>query len=355
MRHGNAVGLDYHQDGVQVCVMNPQGKELSNRSVANDWRAIVAAAQHHGPVKEAAVEACCGAADLAHELVQRAGWSVSLAHPGYVARMKQTPDKTDCSDSQVLADLTRVGYLPRVWLAPKAIQELRLLVRYRAGLVEEGRRIKQRVRALLREQRIRPSPPEGLGAGTKAPGAWTASWVAWLKEQAPLSEQGRWVIQRHGERLESLAREIQEVEKRLTQVIKDDPVVAKLRQEPGIGPVTAWVLRAEIGSFERFATGKQLARFCGVSPRNASSGARTADAGLIRASNPLLRATLIEAGHRLIRWQERWQKLAQRMKGRGKPAAVIVAAVTNRWIRGLYYRITAQARPEAACPVSHPT
>ena len=34
----------------------------------------------------AAVESCSGAANLAEELVQRAGWSVALAHPGYVAR-----------------------------------------------------------------------------------------------------------------------------------------------------------------------------------------------------------------------------------------------------------------------------
>ena len=43
-------------------------------------------------------------------------------------------------------------------------------------------------------------------------------------------------------------------------------------------------LRAEIGRFDRFDTGKQLSRFCGVTPRNASSGNRQADAGLIKAA-----------------------------------------------------------------------
>lgn len=52
-------------------------------------------------------------ADLAQELVDRAGWRVELAHPGYVERMKRSPDKSDYSDSRMLADLTRVGYLPR--------------------------------------------------------------------------------------------------------------------------------------------------------------------------------------------------------------------------------------------------
>ena len=52
----------------------------------------------------------------------------------------------------------------------------------------------------------------------------------------------------------------------------------KLLTMSGIGLVTAVTLRAEIGRFDRFRTGKQLARFCGLSPRNASSGQRQASA-----------------------------------------------------------------------------
>jgi transposase len=39
------VGLDYHQDSVQVCVMDQQGRALVNRSVENRWQAIVAAVE----------------------------------------------------------------------------------------------------------------------------------------------------------------------------------------------------------------------------------------------------------------------------------------------------------------------
>jgi len=34
------VGLDYHQDSVQVCILDSSGKVLVNRSVANDARGI---------------------------------------------------------------------------------------------------------------------------------------------------------------------------------------------------------------------------------------------------------------------------------------------------------------------------
>src|SRR5439155_16768899 len=114
-------------------------------------------------------------------------------------------------------------------------------------------------------------------------------------------------------------------------------VIEKLMQQPGIGEVTAWVLRAYVGEFARFKTAKQLSRYCGLSPRNASSGNTVADAGLIDACNKLLRATIVQAAHRLIRTTDRWCKLARSLERRGKPACVIVAAVGNRWVRTLHH------------------
>ena len=100
-------------------------------------------------------------------------------------------------------------------------------------------------------------------------------------------------------------------------------------------------MRAEIGRFDRFRFGKQLARFCGLSPKNASSGQRQADAGLIRAANPQLRAVLIEAAHRLARLDPQWRALAQRLRNKGKPGSVVAAAVANRWVRWLFHQMRA--------------
>lgn len=44
----------------------------------------------------------------------------------------------------------------------------------------------------------------------------------------------------------------------------------------GVGLATAKMLWAEIGEIDRFRTGKQLARFIGLTPRNVSSGERQA-------------------------------------------------------------------------------
>ena len=137
-----------------------------------------------------------------------------------------------------------------------------------------------------------------------------------------------------------LEESIAEVERRLGEVTAGDAVVDELLELSGVGPVTAYALRAEVGRFDRFATGKQLARYCGLSPRDASSGQRQADAGLIKAGNEHLRAMIIEAAHRLIRYDRRWKALAATMRQAGKPACVIAAAIGNRWIRWLFHQVS---------------
>jgi transposase len=324
------VGLDYHMNSVQLCVLDQHGTVVCNQRVDNDWGTIARVAGRHGPVMRAAIESCAGAADLAEQLVSLAGWHVDLAHPGYVNRMKQNPDKTDYSDARMLADLTRVGYLPRVWLAPMVIRELRKLVRFRQQLVDERKNTKLRLTALLREHRM--STPTEIG------NRWTKRWMQWLAD-LDLGEHSTWIVQRHLERLKTLALEIRQVEQRLQDVSADDPVVQKLRGFSGIGAVTSWVMRAAIGRFDRFRNGKQLSRFCGVSPRNDSSGDKQADAGLIKASDELLRRTLVEAGHRLARHDPRYIKLAMKLRRKGKPICLIVAAIVNRWMRWLFHQM----------------
>lgn len=344
------VGLDYHQDSVQICVLDSHGKTLMNRSVNNDAAVIERLATRYGRPKRVAIEACCGAANLAEELVTHRNLPVELAHPGYVARMKRSPDKTDLGDAGLLADLTRVNYLPKVWLAPEATRQLRRLVRHRSQLVRRRTNTKLRVRALLRENRLKC--PDNR--------AWTKAWLAWLNESAGLSDSDSWLMEDHLAELASLTDRLKAVEKRIADATADDPVVERLLAQSGVGLVTAATLRAEVGRFDRFDTAKQLARFCCVTPRNASSGARQADAGLIKAGNPELRKVLIELAHRLIyRLDPKWGKLAVSMLRRGKPKNVVVAAIANRWVRWLHHELrrnqstqstSAQAQQKGSAP-----
>src|SRR5581483_7718215 len=315
-------GVDYHQDQLQVCLLDPSAKQIINRSIVNDVDAVAELLRRSGQVQAVAIEACCGAASFGEQLAAKGPWRVELAHAGYVAKLKQSPDKSDYSDGRLLADLTRVGYLPRVWLAPPAVRDLRQLVHHRQRLVDQRRALKLRVGGLLREQRVKLQGPR-----------WGKRWVAQAQDHDALSPAARWLMNDLLEEIEHVTAKLGKTEQRLREACDADAAITKLIQRlrsiEGVGEVTAWMLAAWVGRFDRFKTGKQLSRYCGLSPRNASSGKRVADAGLIDAANPQLRAVLIQTGHRLIRTDQRWGKLAQRLLAQGKPRCVVVAAVAN--------------------------
>jgi len=323
------VGLDYHTSFVQVCIVNSEGAAVVNRKCANAVGEIVRCVEGLGEVKRVAVEACCGATDLAEDLAAATGWCVSLAHPGYVARMKLNPDKTDYGDARMLAELCRVGFIAEVWAAPSAIREMRALVRAREDCVKRVRAVKCRVLALLREQRI--AQPKFS--------RWTKAWVAWLVSEHSISRAGRVVIELAMAELAAIKGMIARFESELEDLTRDDPVVKKLRGIKCVGKVTAWVLRAIVGRFDRFRTGKQLARFCAVTPKNASSGERVADAGLIRAGDMLLRGVLVQLAHRLIRFDARWKTLADGLHEGRAPTGVKVGAIANRFVRWLFHQM----------------
>jgi transposase len=335
------VGIDYHTNTIQVCVMDSQRKILANQSVANDPEAVFRVVAPFGNNVSAAIEASTGVADFAEKLITQYHWHVELAHAGYVARMKQTPDKSDWTDAKLLADLTRAGYLPRVWLAPQNIRELRALVRHRHGLVQQRTQVKLRIRAALRNHRIKPKDSP-----------WTIKGKKWLLDKKNIeSETLQFLLQDHYDTIEFFDKKIIAVTERMQLAVADDPVVKKLLRQPGVGMITAITLRALVGHFDRFRTGKQLAHFCAVCPRNDSSAGKTTSGGLIKSGDDLLRQVLVEAAHRLIRYDEHWQAMAARLRAKGKKTCVIVAAVANRWIRRLLRQMV-EAKPTGETDVS---
>ncbi|MHC5003701.1 MAG: IS110 family transposase, partial [Planctomycetota bacterium] len=236
-------GLDYHQGSIQVCVLDQQGRSLTNRRCRSEVADVVDVLRRCGDVRSIAIESCCGAAEFADQLRQVTGWEVRLAHPGYVNRMKHNPDKSDHSDARLLADLGRVGYIPQVWLPPRAIRELRTLVRRRQAAVDRRKATKLRILSLLRDRRIKR--PDGVGR------PWTRSWNHWIRE-IELNENDRWILDDDLAELLHATAQIERTEARLRSVTAADPMVSHLLTIHGIGEVTAWTIRSEIATVSRF-------------------------------------------------------------------------------------------------------
>ena len=328
---GNSVGIDYHDQSLQVHVMSGTGQVVGMRRCKNSVGDVASFIARYGSVSGVAIEACTGSASFADALRIETGWTVRLCHPGYVQRMRHNPDKSDCSDAFLLSDLNRVGYLPEVWLAPEWIRDLRSLVRYRRQIVDQRKQVKLRIRSILRLYRLK--------APVTIKNIWMRGGLSWLRSLRGLPEHTQWLFQRQLDDLDQLNVAIKEISKRLESVVLKDVLASELLKRKGIGVYTAAVLRAEIGTFTRFSRGKQLSRFCAVSPRNCSSGERQADAGLVKAGSSLLKTAVIEVAHSLVRHDSHWRNFAIKLRSQGKPYGVIVGAVANRWLRKLYHEM----------------
>lgn len=330
------VGLDYHSASIQVCVVDAAGTVLVNSKRASSVMDVVSLIEPLGCVQRVAVEACSGAADFGDHLSRHTGWRVSLSNTSIVSRMRSVVDKTDRTDARVLADLCRTNYLPEVWLAPEPIRELRTLVRRRHQLTDGLRETKQRIKALLREKRLVPPPETGA--------RWTKRYRRWL-ETLEVSLTTRMVINDLLGSLDAESAQRARLDEALKLIGAGDRLIQKLLGIKGVGIVTACTLRAVVGRFDRFRNAKQFARYCGLTPRNASSGERTADSGLVRAADPGLKSMLVQVAHRVARFEKKWSQMLDGLVERGKPKCVAIVAVANRWARCTWHEMKVLGEP----------
>ena len=180
------VGIDFHQNVARVCVMDGEGVVVFEENCDSSADYINKYVNWRFKSKKvrlrAAVEACGGSAKLAEDL-RLLGWEIDLAHASTIARLRKNLDKTDKQDAQVLADLVRVGYLPRVYLAPERQRQFRSLVRYRQQLVKQRGQLKLRIRGLMRESHLKITDAN----------PWTVAWIGSLRARLnELGEERAW-------------------------------------------------------------------------------------------------------------------------------------------------------------------
>jgi transposase len=86
---------------------------------------------------------------------------------------------------------------------------------------------------------------------------------------------------------------IEVVEHELEAYAAEEPVVQALVRIPGIGVLTASALFATIGSIHTFKSGRQLACWLGLTPRESSSGGKRRLGAISKQGDPYLRMLLI--------------------------------------------------------------
>jgi len=255
--------MDLHRRRSVLVRMTEDGRRLGTAKITNSpaalRREIARAGQHPKVVLEATYGWYWAADTLA-----AAGAEVHLAHPLGVKAFSYRRVKNDERDSADLADLLRMGRLPEAWIAPHEVRELRELTRYRQKLVHLRTSCKDQVHGVLAK----------LGVPVACTDIFGVAGSAWLDTLGlPQPYAGKVTSLRHlaGE----LTTEITMLSEVIASLLAGDRGYQVIQQLPGIGPVLAAVITAEIGDVTRFKNAGQLCSQAGLTPVTGSPTPRS--------------------------------------------------------------------------------
>jgi transposase len=310
------VGLDLHKRYITACALDEGGAVVAeHRRLPTAVEALVAWLQELGGPVTVAMEATLYWAWL-HDRLSAAGIAAVAAHPYQVKVIWQARCKTDPIDARKLADLARTNLLPVIWVATPTVRAQRTLLRGRAYLVRMRTGVKNRIHGLLLAENQWVDVSDLYGRAGRA----------WL-QTVPLSPMARMQVDLLLDMVDVLDQRVARLDQRVQRAMKGDPVVQLLQTWPGIGTFGAALLRAEIGTIDRFRTSHELAAYAGLTPSTQSSGGKTTHGGVGRAGSPWLKWILIEIVQSLKLAPgpigQHYQKL---LRAKGKPKATVAAA-----------------------------
>ncbi|HVK14354.1 MAG TPA: IS110 family transposase [Gemmataceae bacterium] len=260
------------------------------------------------------IEACT-LAGWVHDLCAELRIPCQVANTAAEAwKYKHTKRKTDRDDALRLAQLEALGQLPTVAVPEKRVREWRALIAHRQALVGQRVAAQNRIRAVL------------VGQGLPAPRgarAWTTTGRASIAQFArPLAECGPDELWRGMLDLALTAyRQAEELvavtEARLDALGKADRRVQLLDTVPGLGPRTAEAVVAHLDDPRRFKTGKQVAAYGGLVPRQYQSGEDDRRGRITKRGPAVLRELLVQCAWAMLRYNP-WARAVFERLSRGK-------------------------------------
>lgn len=261
--------------------------------------------------------------------------------------------KTDRLDAERLAELGAHGLLRPSFIPPAPIREVREITRYRKSLVQAKTSEINRAEKVLEAANIKLSMVvsdilgasgrammRALIAGERDPVTLAALAKGSLRgktEELIPALTGRFMAG-HGFLLTQILDHIEYLEGRIDAISEEvarlcEPfheAVDLLMTIPGVGPMTAQVIVAEVGlDMSRFPSPHHLASWAGVCPGNHETAGKRRS-GRTRKGNRWLRGALAEAGWAAARTKgSEYQALFRRLafaRGKGKKKARVAVS-----------------------------
>ena len=101
-------------------------------------------------------------------------------------------------------------------------------------------------------------------------------------------------------RVQGLDKEIALIEGRLKHALSESPACKSIAAIPGVGLLTATAAVATIGNLAMFKTGRELAAWLGLVPRQTGTGGRIRQLGISKRGDAYLRTLLMRGARAII-------------------------------------------------------
>lgn len=281
------VGLDLAKNLFQVHAVDARGKKVLNKQLRRDQ---VAEFFVKLPPCLIGMEACGSAHHWARKLTSY-GHTVRLMAPQFVKPYVKS-NKNDAADAEAICEAVARPNMRFVAIKHVDQQAVLSMHRARQGFVKARTAQANQIRGLLAEFGL--VIPQGISC--------IARRVPELLEDAcnELTAPVRRLIQRLMDHLKELDLQARELEAEIKAWHRASDVSRRLEKVPGIGPLTASALVASVGDAKNFASGRQLAAWLGLVPKQHSSGGKPTLLGLSKRGDGYLRTLLIQGARSVI-------------------------------------------------------
>jgi transposase len=276
------IGVDLAKNVIQASVVTKNNKEILNKKFSRSQFSVFLAKQK---VSLVAFEACATAHYWAR-YAKSFGHQVKILPAIAVAPYRQG-HKTDKNDALAVAEC---AVRPKIKEAPMKSAEqqgLQSVQRSREFLVQERTALSNHIRSLLMEFGI--IIKQGFSA------LHQSVPLALEDGESELPDLYRPVLDLMFTRLCVLENDIKSLDQQIKALVKQNVACHELTSIEGVGPISAILLYATLGSGEAFKSGREFSAYLGLTPKQYSSGGKTNLVGLSkRIANKRLRSVLIQ-------------------------------------------------------------
>jgi len=206
--------------------------------------------------------------------------------------------------------------LPRCWMAPGWIRDLRRVLRFRNLLVRQAVRMKNRISGLLME----------CGEEHVKSKLHGKNYFYELLDSLASTPESAIELLVYSRGMYELFVELETSLRRgLLRHPRLEQRVALLRTIPGVGEVTALTWALEIGEVERFSSIGRAVSYCGLSARQDESAGQSKRGPLSKQRNAHLQTILIEASKLAPRYNPWLKEVHEKALESGSRNRVTVA------------------------------